>query len=166
MGIFDNILFDGLFFSTLFRLPLKKRSVEVPHLLRTATPWRAARIRRPATASRTGFRRSSRRAVSCIMGRQQLRQVLAPALFASEFLLLSYNEKLILLTTPLTTVLVNRHIILLPKTENSDSSVRLFCCKFTNPFQKAPYQISLLQHYIIPLSTYSSPSPSQDRSEM
>ncbi len=31
------------------------------------------------------------------MSRQQLRQILAPALFASEFLLLSYNEKLILL---------------------------------------------------------------------
>ena len=44
------------------------------------------------------------------MRRQQLRQILAPALFASEFLLLSYNEKLILLTTPLTTVLINRHI--------------------------------------------------------
>ena len=44
------------------------------------------------------------------MGRQQLRQILAPALFASAFLLLSYNEKLILLTTPLTAVFINRHI--------------------------------------------------------
>jgi len=110
---------------------------------RTATPRSAARIRCPATASGIGFRRSSRRAVECIMGRQQLRQILTPALFASEFLLPSYNQKFILLTTPLTTVLINRHIILLPKTEESDSSVRLFRCKFTNPLQKALYQISL-----------------------
>ena len=143
MGIFDNILFYRLFFSTLFRLILKKRSVEVPYLPRTATPRCAARIRCPATASGTGFRRSSRRAVGCIMGRQQLRQILAPALLASECLLLSYNEKFILLTTPFTTVFINRHIILLPKTEDSDSSVRLFRCKFTKPFQKALYQISL-----------------------
>jgi hypothetical protein len=67
-------------------------------------------------------------------------------LFASEFLLLSYNEKLILLTTPLTAVFINRHIILLPKTEDSDSSVRIFRCKFTNPLQKALYQIGLLQN--------------------
>jgi len=59
----------------------------VPHLPRTATSRGAAWIGWPATASGTGFRRSSRRAVGCIMGRQQLRQILAPALFASEFLL-------------------------------------------------------------------------------
>ena len=69
---------------------LRRDLIDVPHLPpRTATPRCAARIRRPATASRTGFRRSSRRAVGCIMGGQQLRQILAPALFASEFLLLS-----------------------------------------------------------------------------
>lgn len=138
----------------------------MPHLPRTATPRCAARIGCAATASRAGFRRSSRRAVGYIMGRQQLRQILAPALFASEFLLSFQNKKFIHLAALLTTVFINRHIILLPKTEDSDSSVRLLRCKFTNPLQKAPHQTSLLQYYIIPPSTYTSPSPPRDRSEM
>ncbi len=119
MGIFDNMLSYRLFSSTLFRFPFKKRSVEVRHLPRTATPRCAARIRCAATASRTGFRRSSRRVVGCIMGRQQLRQILAPAVFASEFLLSFQNKKFIHLATLLTTVFINRHIFSFPFAETN-----------------------------------------------